>query len=154
MKYLLQFMIKCSAILVLGFLTFSSVTVAQTSIEDNIQSKTSQREVEGAQLGSLICSDATGKLVLCSGSIEESVSGIATNVPYITLNKPTSPEDSRFIFDALVSADQGAIEVGDFLKANKGGTLVKCTRQESQAYAVALDNASANGRIRVKLLNR
>jgi len=127
--------------------------IAQTSIDDQVNVRLLERSVAGAQLGSLICEDANGKMVLCSGNVEETVLGIATNVPYVTINKPATPDASKFIFNAMVSNENGSIANGDRLMASKGGVLVKCSN-EIDGYAIALDDASDKGTIRVKLINR
>lgn len=127
---------------------------AQSSIDDQVNARIQERSVAGAQLGSLICEDANGKMVLCNGDLEETVLGIATNVPYITINKPATPDASKFIFNALVSAENGAIMKGDLLVAAKGGSMAKASASDANAYAIALEDANGNGTIRVKLINR
>ena len=113
-----------------------------------------QRVVPGIELGELVCEDVNGQMVRCSGAIEETILGIVTNVPYITVNKPASPDASRYIFDALISVDNGNVVAGDQLVAGSVGTLVKSADQKQQPYAIALQNADKNGIFRVKLLNR
>lgn len=113
-----------------------------------------QRVVPGIELGELVCQDVNGQMVRCSGAIEETILGIVTNVPYITVNKPASPDASRYIFDALISVDNGNVVAGDPLVANGGGTLAKSVDQKQQPYAIAMQNADKSGIIRVKLLNR
>ncbi|MBI1288314.1 MAG: hypothetical protein GC178_12140 [Flavobacteriales bacterium] len=124
---------------------------AQTSIDNEIDKRNSERSVEGARLGSLVCEDANGKLTLCSGSVEETVAGIATNVPYITLNKPASPDGSKYIFQALVSDQFGSISKGDALKAVSDGKLGKCSVNET-GYAIALEDSKGKEVIKVKVL--
>lgn len=128
--------------------------MAQTSIDDQVNARLQERSVSGAQLGSIICEDANGKMVLCSGNMEETVLGIATNVPYVTINKPATPDASKFIFNALVTNENGNITTGDRLMVAKGGVMVRCSSDIQEAYAIALDDASGNGTIRVKLINR
>lgn len=113
-----------------------------------------QRVVPGIELGELVCHDVNGQMVRCSGAIEETILGIVTNVPYITVNKPASPDASRYIFDALISVNNGNVVAGDPLVAYSGGTLAKSADQNQQPYAIALQNADKSGIIRVKLLNR
>lgn len=130
-------------------------TNAQSSINQSFQKKIAEKNVPGAQLGSLVCENAEGKLVLCSGNLEETVAGIVTNVPYVTLNKPANPSASKSIFSAMVSTEAGTISKGDFLTAGPNGTLVRCDENRSNfAYAVALDNLTGQGMIRVKILSK
>ena len=150
MKFILTFTL--SALVA----SFGSINAnAQSSINQAFQKKIAEKNVPRAQLGSLVCENAEGTLVLCSGTIEETVAGVVTNAPYITLNKPASPNASKSIFSALVSADAGAISKGDFLTAGSNGTLVHCDENKSKfAYAIALDDLSGQGMIRVKVLTK
>jgi hypothetical protein len=107
-----------------------------------------------AQIGSIICEDANGKRVLCSGSDEETVLGIATNIPYVTINKPSTPEGSRYIFPALVDESKGMIRKGDHLKAGAQGRLVRCEAGDAGIYAIALEDTDGKGTIQVKILRR
>jgi hypothetical protein len=127
---------------------------AQTTASNDFNHKIEKVAVAGAQLGSLACENSLGQRILCSGSVEETVLGIVTNVPYITINKPATADASRFIFDALISVENGNVVAGDHLVANSGGTLAKSADQKQQPYAIALQNADKNGIFRVKLLNR
>ena len=127
---------------------------AQSTIDGNLEAKMAEGTITGAQLGSLICENANGERVLCSGSIEESVLGIVTNVPYVTLNKPSSTQASKFVFDSFVSADNGAVNKGDYLVAGAGGSFVKA-ESASLAYAIALEEVQGGQKmIRVKLLSK
>lgn len=144
--------------IVIKFAAFIAVCTLGTSSvfaqNSTIPAVVSERTVENAQLGSLICEDANGKMVLCSGNLEETVLGIATNVPYVTINKPATPDASKFIFNAMVSDENGAIRKGDLLVAAKGGSMAKASVSDANAYAIALEDANGNGTIRVKLINR
>ncbi len=141
---------KIVAILALGLIGFS--TSAQTTASDDFSHKIQKVAVAGAQLGSLVCENSEGERILCSGGLEETVLGIVTNVPYITLNKPASPTDSRFIFNAVVSAKDHDIAKGSYLKPGQNGNLVYTSSKED-AYAIALDAATGgNTMISVKLL--
>ena len=143
---------KTLTIVALSFMGFS--TLAQSTASNDFNHKIEKVAVAGAQLGSLVCENAQGQRILCSGIQEETVLGIVTNVPYITVNKPASPDASRYIFDALISVDNGNVVAGDQLVAGSVGTLVKSADQKQQPYAIALQNADKNGIFRVKLLNR
>lgn len=133
-------------------LLLSGLTVnAQSTAGNAAQERMAKGNVAGAQVGSLICEDAQGQRVVCSGAMEETVLGLATSVPYVTINKPADPKASKFIFDALVSAAEGVVSKGDLLKAGKGGKLV-LTDDAAQAYAVALNDVTGDGVIKVKLL--
>ena len=128
---------------------------AQSSVDKAFERKLAEKNVPGAQLGSLVCENADGKLVLCSGDLEESIAGIVTNVPYVTLNKPATPSSSKSIFSAMVSAEAGPVSKGDFLTAGNNGQLVRCDENRSNfAYAVALENQAGSGIIRVKVLSK
>ncbi len=128
---------------------------AQSNLDQSIDKKVAARNIPTAQIGSLICENATGELSLCSGNIEETVIGIATNVPYVTINKPATPNGNKSIFDANISVDNGPIIKGDLLIANHGGTLAKANSDMiSFAYAIALEDANGLGKIRVKLLGK
>lgn len=128
---------------------------AQSSLDQSFQKKVAEKNVPGAQLGSLVCENAEGKLVLCSGNLEETVAGIVTNIPYVTLNKPSNPNSSKSIFNASVSSEAGNISKGDFLTAGTNGSLVRCDENRSGfAYAIALDDLTGQGMIRVKVISK
>jgi len=110
-----------------------------------------EKMIPGAQLGMVMCQNASGNTVACSGNIEETILGIVTNVPYVTVNKPANPNGSKFIFEALVSSSNGALSKGDFLVAGKEGRLV-LSNDANQAYAVLLDDIAIDGKARVKVL--
>jgi hypothetical protein len=110
-----------------------------------------QRVVSGIELGDLVCEDVNGQMVRCSGAIEETILGIVTNVPYITVNKPTSASESKYIFNAQVSTVTNAISRGDHLALTKDGRLEKA-QGSSKAYAIAMEDATANGLIPVKVI--
>jgi len=139
-----------SLIIVLAFFGVQPL-IAQNATEQAFQDKIAEKQVPGAQLGSLICQNADGKMVLCSGDLEETILGVTTNVPYITLNKPATPNANKAIFNANVSAVSGVITRGDFLTAGNNGQLVKCN-DSHLAYAIALDDANGTQTIRVKVL--
>lgn len=118
------------------------------AIAEYIQSKT----VPNAELGMLLCEDAEGNKVACSGAVEETVLGIVTSVPYVTVNKPANSNASKYVFSARIS---GEVAKGDYLKAVRGGALGKCGMDEMHlAYAVAIEDANGKGAIRVKVINR
>jgi len=133
---------------------FGSVSYGQSTASDSFEHKLKESAVPGAMMGSLVCQDARGARVLCSGSLDETVLGIVTNTPYITLNKPRSMNDSKFIFSALVDASSDPVTVGTHLGPGEGGKLTPVS-EVSKAYAVALESASgSNAMIRVKILTR
>jgi len=134
-------------------LVAASVTslFAQSTADGGLEARMAKGNITGAQIGSLICENANGEKIVCSGGIEETVLGIATNVPYVTINKPANPNGSKFIFEALVSSSNGALSKGDFLAAGKDGKLV-LTKDVSLAYAVLLDDFAIDGKARVKVL--
>lgn len=107
-------------------------------------------------MGSLICEDASGTLVLCSGKMEETVSGIVTNLPYITLNKPSTPTSSKYIFSAIVSSEAGNIAKGDVLVPGSNGFLVRASSEsKQQGYAIALEEMNSNEKtIKVKVTQK
>ncbi|MGB0917799.1 MAG: hypothetical protein ACPGU4_09425 [Flavobacteriales bacterium] len=120
----------------------------------SLPASVSVRTMQGVALGTVMCEDASGKMAACSGTIEETILGIVTNTPYITLNKPSEKGASRFIFDSFVSADAGKIEKGDYLVAGTDGNFVR-TEKANLAYAMALDNVDSGQKtIRVKVLSK
>jgi hypothetical protein len=142
--------------LLLGAVSLVSAQDANMSssdLDEAINTYMQSKQVDGAELGMVLCEDAQGNKVICSGSIEESVLGVVTSVPYLTVNKPASSRDSRFIFDAMVSSENGQISSGDYLKAVSGGKFGKCTKEEIPfAYAIALEDANGKENIRIKIL--
>jgi len=124
---------------------------AQSTLDGALEARITKGTISGAQMGSLICENANGERVLCSGALEQTVLGIVTNVPYVTVNKPANPNGSKFIFEALVSSSNGALSKGDFLVAGKEGRLV-LSNDANQAYAVLLDDIAIDGKARVKVL--
>lgn len=144
-----------------AFLSLSVITslncFGQISRSGQIEKRLAERSIPNAQLGSLACEDNTGKWTLCSGALDETVLGVVTNVPYITVNKPADPKGSKNIFTAFVSSENGAVVAGDRLIAHEGGVLAKAKEdaQFIENYAVALEHLdSGTGRIKVRLLNK
>ncbi len=138
-------------IIVVLILTSTNAAIAQQSAQlpDGYVKNLSH----DLQIGMVVCEDANGEMNPCSGALEESVIGIVTNVPYVTVNKPVDPKASRFNFVANVSEADGAISQGDYLKIAAGGTLVRIKTDEIPfAYAVALENANGKGQITVKVI--
>ena len=134
---------------------FASAQDANSSseLDATVHEYMDSKSVDGAELGMVLCEDGDGERVGCSGSIEETVLGIVTNVPYITVNKPANSSGSRFVFTAKVSESAAAISKGDYLKAVEGGNFGKCSKEEVPfAYAVALEDAAGKDRIRVKVI--
>jgi hypothetical protein len=145
------------AILFVFYLFFSLDCFGQISRLGEIEKRIAERSIPGAQIGSLACEDNTGKWNLCSGALDETVLGVITNVPYITLNKPADPKGSRNIFEAFVSSENGAIVAGDRLVAHKGGVLAKAQVNAAfvENYAVALESQNTGtGKIKVRLLSK
>ncbi len=129
----------------------------QISRSGEIEKRLAERNIPGAQLGSLACEDNTGKWTLCTGALDETILGVVTNVPYITVNKPADPKGSKNIFVAFVSSENGSIVAGDRLIAHKGGVLAKAKEdaQFIENYAVALEHFdSGTGKIKVRLINK
>jgi hypothetical protein len=136
------------------FLLLFAVSVEAQSSKDasTLNSIIVDNAIPGAQLGSVICEDAEGNKIVCSGKMEESILGIVTNVPYVTLNKPATADGSKYIFDSFVSTDNGLVNKGDFLVAGSNGNFVK-TEVASLAYAIALESVESGQRtIKVKVL--
>jgi hypothetical protein len=145
-----------SALLSLSLIT-SLNCFGQISRSGQIEKRLAERSIPNAQLGSLACEDNTGKWTLCSGALDETVLGVVTNVPYITVNKPADPKGSKSIFNAFVSAENGAIKTGDLLVAHRGGMLAKAKDDArfAENYAVALEDFDGgNGQIKVKVIGR
>lgn len=136
-------------LLVLSTLNYAysqSMTGAQPPKEYN------ERIISGVQIGTLMCEDENGKMVICSGNEFEKILGFATNVPYVTVNKPQTPSDKKDEFSAFASTTSGKISKGDYLTAGKSGTVIRCEKADFP-YAVALEDASSEGqKIRVKIL--
>lgn len=136
----------------------SSVASAQdanssSELDATVQEYMDSKSVDGAELGMVLCEDADGNRVVCSGSIEETVLGVITSAPYVTVNKPANSTASKFVFTAMVSESNGPISKGDYLKAVEGGSFGKCSKDEIPfAYAVALDDSAGKDRIRVKII--
>ncbi len=131
----------------------STDVIAQSTTDGGLEARMAKGVVQGAQIGSVVCENASGTRVLCSGSLEETVLGIVTNVPYVTLNKPATKDGSRFIFDAFVSAEAGVVQKGDYLIAGANGSFVRSETPVS-AYAVALDDVSSGQKlVKVKVLS-
>ncbi|CAN5426800.1 hypothetical protein BH09BAC1_BH09BAC1_23890 [soil metagenome] len=142
-------------------LLITAICMANTlSAQTKLDSETMAREkynegvVEGSQVGSLICKDANGKFVLCTGSDYEKVQGFATSAPFVTINKPAMGEKANE-FSAIVSVKEGgAIKRGDRLTAGTTpGSVRKCTELDVP-IAIALTDAESEGAIiKVKALN-
>jgi hypothetical protein len=130
---------------------------AQLSQSGKLEERIAQRSIPNAEIGSLACEDNSGKWTLCSGALDETILGVVTNVPFITVNKPSHPKASKTIFEAFVSAENGEIASGDVLVAHRGGVLAKSKADGMfpEAYAVALENFNGGrGKIKVRIVNR
>lgn len=128
--------------------TFSS----SQSLDAAMAAKLEQGSVKGAQLGTLMCEDENGKMVICSGNEFEKILGFATNIPYVTVNKPQNPNDKKDEFSGFASLAAGKINKGNYVTAGKNGTVVRCEKSE-YPYAVALEDATSEGQqIKVKIL--
>ena len=150
-------MIRIFSIVSLLFAT-SSLALAQdanssSELDATIQEYLDSKSIDGAELGTVLCEDAHGNKVICSGAIEETVLGIVTNVPYLTINKSANSSASKYVFSSKVSESNGTIAKGDYLKAVEGGNFGKCSKEEIPfAYAVALEDAAGKDKIRVKII--
>ncbi len=144
-----------SAILTFCFLGIGFSAVGQSmSYQDYVNGSLDKYIVQDAQVGSLICEDASGNLVLCSCSIEETILGITTSIPYVSINKPLSPEANKYIFEALVSNAKGELHKGDLLTVYAGGLLAK-SNVGDVTVAIALDEFQSKlGKMRVKWVLR
>lgn len=141
-------------LLIISFLIFSIFCAnAQNSVMNNTSNK--KRTINEAKIGSLIAIDEYGNYILATGSIYEKIVGFTTSAPYVTPNKPTSPNGSRVKFYGIVSVDEGGIiKEGDFLCPckNHPGFVKKCSENED-AYAVAQESANTEAqKIKVKVL--
>lgn len=142
----------------LPLIFFCLSTNAQTTFlsSENLDQAIAQRmeenKVKGVQLGTLMCEDENGKMVICSGNEFEKILGFATNVPYVTVNKPQNASDKKDEFSAFASTVSGNIRKGDYLTAGKNGTVIRCAKSDFP-YAVALEDATSEGqKISVKIL--
>ena len=125
--------------------TFSSAEKLDLAIAQRMDTKT----MEGVQLGTLMCQDEKGKMIICSGNEFEKILGFATNFPYVTVNKPQNATDKKDEFSAFAS---GAIKKGDYVTAGKNGTVIRCEKSDFP-YGVALEDAISDGqKIIVKIL--
>ncbi|MGE0637894.1 MAG: hypothetical protein AB7P01_15735 [Bacteroidia bacterium] len=102
--------------------------------------------VNGAEIGSLICQDENGNRIVCSGSETETILGFATNIPYVTINKPSNPEDKSKQFSAIAG---GSVKKGDLLVAGTKGTVIPGT---TGSYAIAMEDAVSGQTFKVKLV--
>jgi len=108
--------------------------MAQNAAEQPIAMK--RRILEGVQLGSLMCYNEQNLLCLCQGKPNENIAGIATNTPYITINKPAVNAIKNDEFEALVSNLNGNVIKGDYLVPGPNGQLVKGNQTSSVAIAL------------------
>ncbi len=113
---------------------FSLGVMAQNAAEQPIAMK--RRILEGVQLGSLMCYNEQNLLCLCQGKPDENIAGIATNTPYITINKPAVNAIKKDEFEALVSNLNGNVIKGDYLVPGPNGQLVKGNQTGSVAIAL------------------
>lgn len=120
--------------IILVLLTFG--IFAQNGAEQPIAMK--NRILEGVKLGSLMCYNEQNLLCVCQGKSNENIAGIATNTPYITLNKPAVNATKKDEFVGLVSNLNGNIIKGDFLVPGSNGQLVK--GDQPGAVAIALED--------------
>jgi hypothetical protein len=144
-----------NCMLAAGLLLLSTNIYSQQSNKvatKKAEQRVAQRTIANAQKGDLICTDANGNYILCTGNISETVMGFTTNVPYVTPNKPATPNASKAIFEARASVANGPIKAGDYVAAGtEPGKVVK--GDSKNAYAIALEDATANGQtFKVKVL--
>ncbi|MCG3164994.1 MAG: hypothetical protein POELPBGB_00754 [Bacteroidia bacterium] len=149
MKKILQLATAFSFILLCVNANAQSNFSSAENLDLAIAQKLNSKNIEGVQLGTLMCEDENGNMVICSGNEFEKILGFATNVPYVTVNKPQNANDKKDEFTAFAS---GEIAKGDYLTAGKNGTVIRCEKSEFP-YAVALESANSGGqKIRVKIL--
>ena len=145
MKPIKYFLVLSASLLFLSTNSFCQQSNKTNTVDKMIQQKTEQKTIANAQKGDLICTDENGKYVLCTGKESESIKGFTTNVPYVTPNKPLTPEAKKDEFQALASSQNGEIKAGDFVcPCSEPGKVVKCTRG-NRPYAKALEDASTAG---------
>ena len=108
-----------------------------------------ERIIPGVEIGRLMCQNESGQMVICSGNEFEKILGFATNVPYVTVNKPQNSTDKKDEFSAFAS---GKISKGDYVTAGKNGTVIRCEKSDFP-YGVAMEDAISEGqKIIVKIL--
>ncbi len=130
------------SIILSSYSVFSQTANSPTN--ELAQKKQKENQISGAKVGQMACRDESGKLTLCSGAEFENIQGIITNEPFITINKPASPNANRRVFQAYVSLANGTIEKGTNLCTGKGGTLQTCTKGWLP-FAIAAENATTEG---------
>lgn len=125
--------------------TFSS----SENLDKAIANRMEEHNIKGVQLGTLMCEDENGKMVICSGNEFEKILGFATSIPYVTVNKPQNSTDKKDEFSAFAS---GKISKGDYVTAGKNGTVIRCEKADFP-YGVAMEDATSDGeKIIVKIL--
>lgn len=112
---------------IFGLITLFAATVisvnAQNSADDaGLRAKMQKSMIPSAKVGSLMCEDANGNMIVCSGDEFEKVIGFATSTPYVTVNKRSKGENQD-TFDGFAS---GEISVGDYVSAGPNGTVKRC----------------------------
>lgn len=131
--------------LIAGIFTLSMASAqdSEGELEFELKERIAAKTVQGVKLGTLMCENSEGKLVVCSGNEFEKVLGFATSIPYVTVNKRPAGVN-RDEYDAFASMEGGVIKTNDYLCAAEGGKVKRCDRADSP-YAKAIDNASING---------
>lgn len=138
--------------LVIALISTLNYAYAQSITPAQPPKEYTERIISGVELGQLMCQDENGKMVICSGNDFEKILGFATNVPYVTVNKPQNASDKKDEFSVFASIASGKINKGDYLTAGKNGTVIRCEKSD-YPYAVALEDATIDGqKISVKIL--
>lgn len=132
---------------------WSQTTVSSSqNLDVAIAHKIEKNSIKGVAIGTLMCENENGEMIICSGNEFEKILGFATNIPYVTVNKPQNPNDKKDEFSGFASLAAGKISKGNYVAAGKNGTVVRCEKTD-YPYAVALEDAVSEGQhINVKIL--
>ncbi len=146
-----------SILTILAVLATSFGTIAQTTTNSEAELNAqwemalAKKTIPGVELGTLMCEDANGNMVICSGDEFEKVLGFATSIPYVTVNKRPKGQNQD-TFEGKASLAGGEISEGDYVCAGPNGTVKRCEKIDFP-YGKALSGASGeNQTITVRVL--
>jgi hypothetical protein len=145
MKRILNLLALC-----LLFPVFQSIAQNSNSDEE-LKSRLTERIIDGVKIGTLMCEDSNGNMVICSGDEFEKVLGFATSIPYVTVNKRPKNQ-SQIEYSGIASVAGGFISSGDYLCPSDDGKLRRCEKLDIP-YAKSISDASTeNSAITVRIL--
>ena len=133
------------------FFTVTQSTAQNSDSNAELESRLAEHTIDGVTLGTLMCEDGNGDMIICTGDEFEKVLGFATSTPYVTVNKRPKNQNQD-TFSGYASMEAGIVSIGDYVCPSKEGKLKRCEKID-MPYARAISSASSeNSELLVRIL--